>query len=55
MELDANSPMANLKYIQFHTKLYDAEPLMIIGAGAGLEMTAGGVLGDMVSLARENF
>ena len=53
MELDANSPMANLKYIQFHTKLYDAEPLMIIGAGAGLEMTAGGVLGDMISLARE--
>ncbi|MFT7587223.1 MAG: homoserine dehydrogenase [Cellvibrionaceae bacterium] len=53
MELDANSPMANLKYIQFHTDLYDAEPLMIIGAGAGLEMTAGGVLGDMISLARE--
>ena len=55
MELDATSPMANLKYIQFHTKLYDAEPLMIIGAGAGLEMTAGGVLGDMISLAREIF
>ena len=53
MELDANSPMANLKYIQFHTKLYDEEPLMIIGAGAGLGMTAGGVLGDMISLARE--
>ena len=55
MELDASSPMANLKYIQFHTKLYDEEPMMIIGAGAGLGMTAGGVLGDMISLARENF
>lgn len=55
MELDANSPMANLKYIQFHTELYNEEPLMIIGAGAGLEMTAGGVLGDMVSLVREIF
>ncbi len=55
MELDADSPMANLKYIQFHTELYDEEPMMIIGAGAGLGMTAGGVLGDMISLARENF
>lgn len=55
MSLDADSPLANLKYIQFHTKLYDSEPLMIIGAGAGLEMTAGGVLGDMISLVRENF
>ena len=53
--LDASSPMANLKYIQFHTKLYNEEPMMIIGAGAGLGMTAGGVLGDMISLARENF
>ncbi|MEM8861277.1 MAG: homoserine dehydrogenase [Chloroflexota bacterium] len=53
MELDASSPMANLKFIQFHTKLYDEEPLMIIGAGAGLGMTAGGVLGDMISLVRE--
>ena len=53
--LPAASPLANLKYIQFHTRLYDVEPMLICGAGAGLGMTAGGVLGDMIGLARENY
>ncbi len=47
------SPLANLKYISFRTERYDDEPLLIAGKGAGLEMTAAGVLGDMIDLARE--
>ena len=51
--LPMESPLANLKFIRYHTKLYDEEPMLITGAGAGLGMTAGGVLGDMIALARE--
>ncbi|MCB0032653.1 MAG: hypothetical protein KDE51_01425 [Anaerolineales bacterium] len=51
--LPMESPLANLKFIRYHTKLYDEEPMLICGKGAGLEMTAGGVLGDMIALARE--
>jgi homoserine dehydrogenase len=47
------SPLANLKYVSFQTGRYDDEPLLIGGKGAGVEMTAAGVLGDMVSLGRE--
>ena len=47
------SPLANLKYVSFRTERYDDEPLLIGGKGAGVEMTAAGVLGDMVSLGRE--
>jgi homoserine dehydrogenase len=47
------SPLANLKYVSFKTERYDDEPLLIGGKGAGVEMTAAGVLGDMVSLGRE--
>ena len=48
-----NSPLANMKYISFRTGRYDDEPLLIGGKGAGVEMTAAGVLGDMIALARE--
>ncbi len=51
--LPANSPLANLKYISFRTDRYNDEPLLIGGKGAGVEMTAAGVLGDMIHLARE--
>lgn len=47
------SPLANLKYVSFQTARYDDEPLLIGGKGAGVEMTAAGVLGDMIALARE--
>lgn len=47
------SPLANLKYVSFKTERYDDEPLLIGGKGAGVEMTAAGVLGDMFSLGRE--
>ncbi|MCB8919092.1 MAG: homoserine dehydrogenase [Ardenticatenaceae bacterium] len=49
------SALANLKYISFRTGRYNDEPLLIAGKGAGVEMTAAGVLGDMVDLAREAF
>lgn len=47
------SPLANLKYVAFRTGRYDDEPLIIGGKGAGVEMTAAGVLGDIVDVARE--
>ncbi|MCA9981082.1 MAG: hypothetical protein KDD89_09615 [Anaerolineales bacterium] len=46
------SPLANLKYISYRTRLYDDEPMLICGKGAGVEMTAGGGLGGMIGLAR---
>lgn len=51
--LPADSPLANLKYIRFQTERYNDEPLLIGGKGAGVEMTAAGVLGDMIDLVRE--
>jgi homoserine dehydrogenase len=51
--LPKESPLANLKYISFATRIYDDPPLMVGGKGAGAEMTAQGVLGDMIGLARE--
>lgn len=51
--IPAASPLANLKYISFQTGRYDDEPLLIGGKGAGVEMTAAGVLGDMIDLVRE--
>ncbi|MEZ4643131.1 MAG: homoserine dehydrogenase [Chloroflexota bacterium] len=52
-ELPAGSSLANMKYISFRTGLYNDEPLLIGGKGAGVEMTAAGVLGDMLDLVRE--
>ncbi|HPK65856.1 MAG TPA: homoserine dehydrogenase [Thermoanaerobaculia bacterium] len=49
----AASPLANLKHVALRTARYDDEPLVIGGKGAGVEMTAAGVLADLFSLARE--
>jgi homoserine dehydrogenase len=38
-------------YIAFHTKRYADYPLVISGPGAGPEVTAAGVLGDIIDLA----
>lgn len=51
--IPANSPLANMKYISFRTGFYNDEPLLIGGKGAGVEMTAAGVLGDMIGMVRE--
>jgi homoserine dehydrogenase len=53
--LPSDSPLAGMKYIRFKTAFYEDEPMVIAGKGAGLEMTAAGVLGDMIGLAREVF
>ncbi|MCL4838068.1 MAG: homoserine dehydrogenase [Thermoanaerobaculia bacterium] len=47
------SPLAGLKHVALRTARYDDEPLVIGGKGAGVEMTAAGVLADLFSLARE--
>ena len=47
------SPLANMKYIGFRTGRYDDDPLLIAGKGAGVDITAAGVLGDMIALGRE--
>ncbi len=47
------SPLAGLKYISFLTDRYDDDRLLICGKGAGVEMTAAGVHGDMIDLVRE--
>ncbi|MEZ4510850.1 MAG: homoserine dehydrogenase [Chloroflexota bacterium] len=51
--IPAGSALANMKYISFRTERYNDEPLLIGGKGAGVEMTAAGVLGDMIDLVRE--
>jgi homoserine dehydrogenase len=51
--IPAGSPLANMKYISFRTGYYNDEPLLIGGKGAGVKMTAAGVLGDMIGLIRE--
>lgn len=55
VSIPQESPMANLKYVSFRTRYYDNEPLLIGGKGAGVDMTAAGVLGDLIGLAREMF
>jgi homoserine dehydrogenase len=51
--IPADSPLARLKYISFETGHYRDQPLLIGGKGAGVEMTAAGVLGDIIALTRE--
>jgi homoserine dehydrogenase len=51
--MPVESPMANLKYIRFTTGNYNDEAMVIAGKGAGVAMTAAGVLGDMIDLGRE--
>ena len=38
--------------VQFQTARYSANPLVIQGPGAGPEVTAGGVFGDLLRLAK---
>ncbi len=51
--IERENPLARLKYVGFWTGRYSDQPLMIGGKGAGVEMTAAGVVGDMIALARE--
>lgn len=53
-KFDKNHPIAALKgsdnIISFYTKRYGANPLIIQGAGAGGEVTAMGVTGDLIKV-----
>jgi homoserine dehydrogenase len=40
-------------YIAMHTRRYNQVPLVVSGPGAGPEVTAAGVLGDMINLAHQ--
>ena len=55
-KFDASHPIAALKgsdnIINFYTKRYGANPLIIQGAGAGGEVTAMGVTGDLIKVIR---
>jgi homoserine dehydrogenase len=54
-ELDSNSPIGLLtgseNMIEYHTSIYKPQPLVVRGYGAGAEVTAAGVLADMIEIA----
>ncbi len=53
-----NSPLGNLKgsdaIFEIYTESYGEQPLVIQGAGAGAQVTARGVFGDILRLAQHN-
>lgn len=53
---DLSHPIAALKgsdnIINFYTKRYGSNPLIIQGAGAGGDVTAMGVSGDLIKVIR---
>jgi homoserine dehydrogenase len=49
-----NSAMATFKHLAIYTERFSRHPLIIGSDHSGVETTAAGVLGDMVSLVREN-
>ncbi|KAI7171254.1 homoserine dehydrogenase-like protein [Hortaea werneckii] len=55
-KFDASHPIAALKgsdnIINFYTKRYGSNPLIVQGAGAGGEVTAMGVTGDLLKVVR---
>ena len=44
--------LANVKHVAFYTDRYADEPLFVGGKGAGAELAAAAVLGDLVDLSR---
>lgn len=56
--VDAGSPLGRLSgtdnLVEFHTKWYSPNPLVVQGRGAGVDATAAGVLSDIVDLAYTN-
>lgn len=53
--VDAAGPLGRLggtdNLVEFRTRWYDPNPLVVQGRGAGVEVTASGVLSDMIELA----
>lgn len=56
VEVDAAHPAASLRgseaFVAFHTERYREYPMVVRGAGAGGEVTAAGVLADILRLAQ---
>jgi aspartokinase/homoserine dehydrogenase 1 len=56
IDVDAAHPAASLRgseaFVAFHTERYRQYPLVVRGAGAGGEVTAAGVLADILRLAQ---
>ncbi len=56
--VDAGSPLGRLSgtdnLVEFHTKWYSPNPLVVQGRGAGVDATAAGVLSDVIELAYTN-
>ncbi len=56
-EVDRNDPLARLRagenIVIFRTQRYDAVPLTIAGPGAGPEVTAAGILAEVLESARD--
>ena len=55
--VDAASPLGRLRgtdnQIALYTRRYSDNPLVVTGPGAGAEVTAAGVLNDLVAIATE--
>jgi aspartokinase/homoserine dehydrogenase 1 len=55
-DVDSGHPAASLRgteaFVAFHTERYQEYPLIVRGAGAGGEVTASGVLTDILKLAQ---
>ena len=53
--VDAGSPLGRLSgtdnLVEFHTGWYTPNPLVVQGRGAGTDVTAAGVLSDVIELA----
>ena len=53
--VDSDSPLGRLNgtdnLVEFHSRWYTPNPLVILGRGAGVEATAAGVLSDIIELA----
>ena len=56
-EVPLDSPIGSLRgpdnLVVYQTHRYPERPLSVRGPGAGVEVTAAGVLGDMIALGRE--
>ena len=55
-EIEANHDFFNLEgsdnIILFYTSRYKQQPLIVKGAGAGAEVTAGGIFGDIIRIGK---
>ena len=57
LEVPLDSPAGRLhgtdNLVVFHSERYESRPLVVMGPGAGVDVTAMGVLGDILRIAGE--